>query len=222
MGFVDELCLAVKRQKVQSCLRLGLCLRRLQGGTAGMGGLRLRAAEGFSRPHRGTLGWPLTAQLRAAVYPATTTRSIRGVRNLGAVRKSCSLYSSGFKVIPRERDTHKVSPTPTLARGQQPGVAAEGQAAGPCTCLENSSCVLGDTWRVTETADVLAEDTEVVLITHNEVRHRTAGVAIVFVDIEPLLELGQEGMRAGRCMEDTCGYRLRVIQSPSLSFPAVK
>lgn len=65
-----------------------------------MVGLGPCAAEDLSRPRPGTLGWPLTAQLRAAAYPATTTRSVRGVRNLGAVRKSCSLYSSGFKVIP--------------------------------------------------------------------------------------------------------------------------
>lgn len=126
---------------------------------------------------------------------------------------------------------YKVGPTPTPARGQQPGVAAPSQATRPCTCLEDPSGVLGDAGCVTETADVLAEDSEVVLIAHNEIGHCAAGVAIVFINIEPLLGLGKQahGGHAwvhteGQGRRNRLSFRFRPLtfsmaQSPSLSLP---
>lgn len=116
----------------------------------------------------------------------------------------------------RTKDTHKVSPTPTPARSY-----AQGRVAGPCTCLEDASGVLGDARRVTETTDVLAEDAEVVLIAHNEVRHRAAGVATVLVDIEPLLEWGEQRTREGKPMEGTWVRGAVYTKQPVFSLPAL-
>jgi hypothetical protein len=68
---------------------------------------------------------------------------------------------------------------------------------GGGTCLEDVGGVLGDPRGVTEPTEVFAENTEVVLIAHNEVRDGAAGVSVVFIYGEPLLGQGQRDRHKG-------------------------
>lgn len=77
--------------------------------------------------------------------------------------------------------------TPSRERGLD---LAEG---GGHTRLGDPSRVLGDAWGVTEPTDVLGENSEIVFVAHDEVGHGTVGLAVVFIDVEPLLAWGQAG-----------------------------
>lgn len=56
-----------------------------------------------------TFGWPLTEQLRVALYPAITERFTRGRVNLGASDRSCSLWVGGVYTTPEQTGSQTVS-----------------------------------------------------------------------------------------------------------------
>lgn len=58
---------------------------------------------------------------------------------------------------------------------------------GGDTCLQDLGCILGEASGVAEPTNVLAENTEIVFIAHDEVGHGAAGGAAVLIDGEPLL-----------------------------------
>lgn len=83
------------------------------------------------------------------------------------------------------------------AEEPRPGHSREGDwtlRGGGLTCLEDPGRVLRDAGGLAEPTDVLTENSEKVFIAHDEVRHGTVGLAVVFVDIEPLLAGGQGGV----------------------------
>lgn len=100
------------------------------------------------------------------------------------------------------------TPGQTPAEGRQPDLA-EGRGH---TRLGDPSRVLGEAGGVAEPADVLAENSEIVLVAHDEVGHGAVGLAVVLIDVEPLLACGQGGARKVR---DTDTGRARVRQAQS-------
>ena len=67
------------------------------------------------------------------------------------------------------------------------------------TCFGNDSCVLANAGIIAEATDVFTEHSKGILVPHDQVRHSTAGPAVVHINREPVLmsESQRERRRRG-------------------------